>query len=92
MQTECTPALVEFEPVERRKVVAGFDGGIITSDLKAPLAKTTVEGASIVTFAPTRRLKFVMARVPAVSLGFRPADITFGGMRKSCKYSPASPP
>ncbi len=32
MQTECTPALFEFEPVERRKVVAGFDGGIITSD------------------------------------------------------------
>ena len=32
MQTECTPALVEFEPVARRKVVAGFDGGIITSD------------------------------------------------------------
>ena len=32
MHTECTPALFEFEPVERRKVVAGFDGGIITSD------------------------------------------------------------
>ncbi|MFQ5567644.1 MAG: IS1380 family transposase [Paracoccaceae bacterium] len=32
MQTECTPALFEFEPVERQKVVAGFDGGIITSD------------------------------------------------------------
>ena len=25
MQTECTPALFEFEPVERKKVVAGFD-------------------------------------------------------------------
>ena len=32
MQTECTPALFEFEPVERKKVVAGFDGGTITSD------------------------------------------------------------
>ncbi len=32
MQTECTPALFEFEPVERHKVVAGFDGGFITSD------------------------------------------------------------
>ena len=32
MQTECTPALFEFEPVERQKVVAGFDGGTITSD------------------------------------------------------------
>ena len=27
MQTECTPALFDFEPVERKKVVAGFDGG-----------------------------------------------------------------
>ena len=32
MQTECTPLLFEFEPVERKKVVAGFDGGTITSD------------------------------------------------------------
>ena len=32
MQTECSPTLFEFEPVERHKVVAGFDGGIITSD------------------------------------------------------------
>ena len=32
MQTECSPTLFEFEPVERRNVVAGFDGGIITSD------------------------------------------------------------
>ena len=29
MQTECSPTLFEFEPVERHKVVAGFDGGII---------------------------------------------------------------
>ena len=32
MQTECSPTLFEFELVERHKVVAGFDGGIITSD------------------------------------------------------------
>ena len=32
MQTECSPTLFEFEPVERHKVVAGFDGGTITSD------------------------------------------------------------
>ncbi len=31
MQTECTPALFEFELVDHKKVVAGFDGGIITS-------------------------------------------------------------
>ena len=33
MQTECSPTLFEFEPVERHKVVAGFDGGIITSEM-----------------------------------------------------------
>jgi len=32
MQTECTPRLFEFEVVERRAVVAGFDGGDITSN------------------------------------------------------------
>ena len=37
MQTECTPALFDFEPVERKKVVAGFDGGTITSDAGALL-------------------------------------------------------
>jgi hypothetical protein len=32
MQTDCTPDAFDFAPVERRKVVAGFDGGSITSD------------------------------------------------------------
>jgi hypothetical protein len=32
MQTECSAELFEFEPVERRAVVAGFDGGVVTSD------------------------------------------------------------
>jgi len=32
MQTECAPALFEFEAVDHKKVVAGFDGGTITSD------------------------------------------------------------
>ena len=32
MPTECNPALFEFAPVEGRQVVAGFDGGAITSD------------------------------------------------------------
>ena len=35
MQTECTPVLFDFEPVEHKKVVAGFDGGTITSDAGA---------------------------------------------------------
>ena len=37
MQTECTPKLLEFEAVERRSVVAGFDGGNITSNAGALL-------------------------------------------------------
>jgi hypothetical protein len=32
MPTECSAELFEFAPVERRTVVAGFDGGAITSD------------------------------------------------------------
>ena len=41
MRTECSPALFEFAPVEGRAVVAGFDGGAITSDAGAlPLGAT----------------------------------------------------
>ena len=38
MPTECTPTLFEFEAVERRVVVAGFNGGDITSNAGALLA------------------------------------------------------
>src|SRR5918994_2521177 len=37
MQTECTPRLFSFEAVEGRSVVAGFDGGAITSNAGAML-------------------------------------------------------
>lgn len=37
MPTECSAELFEFAPVERHKVVAGFDGGAITSDAGALL-------------------------------------------------------
>ena len=37
MHPECSPALFELEPVERHKVVAGFDGGTITSDAEGLL-------------------------------------------------------
>ena len=37
MQTECTPKLFKSEAVERRSVVAGFDGGNITSNAGALL-------------------------------------------------------
>ncbi len=37
MPTECSAERFEFEPVEGRKVVSGFDGGAITSDAGALL-------------------------------------------------------
>ena len=37
MPTECNPTLFEFAPVENRRVVAGFDGGAITSNAGALL-------------------------------------------------------
>jgi hypothetical protein len=37
MLTECSAELFDFAPVERRAVVAGFDGGAITSDAGALL-------------------------------------------------------
>jgi hypothetical protein len=37
MPTDCTPTLFQFEAVERRSVVAGFDGGDITSNAGALL-------------------------------------------------------
>jgi hypothetical protein len=41
MPTECNPALFEFAPVAGRAVVAGFDGGAITSDAGALLLGAT---------------------------------------------------
>ena len=51
MQTE-SPALFDFEPVERKKVVAGFDGGTITSDAGALLLAT----GSAAWMAPVSRI------------------------------------
>jgi hypothetical protein len=48
MQTECTPKLFEFEAVERRKVVAGFDGGDITSNSGALLLRQADRGLGLV--------------------------------------------
>jgi hypothetical protein len=41
MQTECIPAQLEFEGVGKRRVVAGFDGGAITSDAGGLLLRET---------------------------------------------------
>jgi hypothetical protein len=41
MLTECSAELLEFAAVERHVVVAGFDGGAITSDAGALLLGAT---------------------------------------------------
>ena len=41
MPTECNPTLFDFAPVDGRQVVAGFDGGAITSDAGALLLGET---------------------------------------------------
>lgn len=48
MQAECTPRLFEFEAVERRSVVAGFDGGEITSNAGALLLGQVDRGLGLI--------------------------------------------
>ena len=51
MPTDCSPTLFDFAPVEGRKVVASFDGGVITSDAGGLLL-----GAADKVLGLTRRL------------------------------------
>jgi hypothetical protein len=48
MQTECSADLFGFAPVERREVVAGFDGGEITSDAGGLLLGATDRAIGLV--------------------------------------------
>jgi hypothetical protein len=48
MPTECSAELFEFAPVERRQVVAGFDGGTITTDAGALLVGATDRAIGLV--------------------------------------------
>src|SRR3712207_8633779 len=48
MPTECSPTLVAFAPVENRRVVAGFDGGAITSNAGALLLGATYRAIGLV--------------------------------------------
>lgn len=48
MQTECSPKLFEFEALDRRTVVAGFDGGDLTSDAGALLLRQLDRGLGLV--------------------------------------------
>ena len=47
MQAECTPRLFAFEAVERRSIVAGFDGGAITSNAGALLVGQVDRGLGL---------------------------------------------
>jgi hypothetical protein len=48
MPTKCSPTLFEFAPVEDRRVVAGFDGGAITSHAGALLLGATDRAIGLV--------------------------------------------
>jgi Transposase DDE domain group 1 len=48
MPAECTPRLFEFEAVEGRAVVAGFDGGNISSNAGALLLRQVDRGIALV--------------------------------------------
>ena len=48
MQTECSVDLFGFAPVERRAVVAGFDGGRMTSEAGALLLGATDRAIGLV--------------------------------------------
>src|SRR5471030_1532726 len=83
MPTECIPALFEFPAVEGRQVVAGFDGGAITTDAGALLLGQT-DRAILLTerfaacFTDTRAAELVehqvetmvMQRVVGIALGY----------------------
>ena len=45
MPADCSPKLFEFEAVERKQVVAGFDGGAITSDAGAPQSSSSMSSS-----------------------------------------------
>ena len=48
MPTECNADLFGFEPVEGRAVVAGFDGGVVTSDAGVLLLGRTDRAINLV--------------------------------------------
>src|SRR5215216_2626153 len=67
MPTECSAELFEFAPVERRAVVAGFDGGAITSDAGALLLGATDGAIRLIEhFVPT----LIAQRVFGIALGY----------------------
>src|SRR5258708_22897154 len=48
MQTQCNPEQLQFSCVERRRVVAAFDGGTVSSDAGALLLGRTDEAIGMI--------------------------------------------
>jgi hypothetical protein len=82
MPTECSTDLFEFAAVERRGVVAGFDGGAITSDAGALLLGATDRAIRLIDrfadcFIDWRRPELIEHRV-ATLVGQRVFGIALG--------------
>ena len=82
MQTDCNPKLFEFEAVERRRVVAGFDGGAITSNAGALLLGQLDKGLGLIRrfagcFIDRRDPRFVEHRLETL-LGQRVFGLALG--------------
>ncbi len=82
MATECNPELFEFASVEGRRVVAGFDGGAMTSDAGALLLGATDDAIGMIDrfaecFIDRRNPKWIEHRV-ATLVGQRVYGIALG--------------
>jgi Transposase DDE domain group 1 len=82
MRTECSADLFDFAPVEGRAVVAGFDGGAITSDAGALLLAATDRAIRLVDgfancFIDRRRPELIEHQV-ATLVGQRVFGIALG--------------
>jgi hypothetical protein len=82
MPTDCSPELFEFEPVERRKVVAAFDGGAMTPDAGALLPGQLDHGLGLIQrfaacFTDRRDPRFVEHRLETL-LGYRVFCLALG--------------
>jgi hypothetical protein len=82
MTTKCSTDLFEFAPVEGREVVAGFDGGAITSDAGALLLGAADRAIGMISrfagcFHDERRAELVEHEVPTL-VGQRVIGIALG--------------
>ena len=82
MPTDCNPKLFEFEAVERKRVVAAFDGGAITSNAGALLLGQLDHGLGLIRrfaacFTDRRNQRFVEHRLETL-LGQRIFGLALG--------------